>query len=104
MCLDINGILCSIIPNSGKDIDDKSVRKCNSNNIKFIRPEIDYFIGTIASQFDIIFYTFWNNTYSRKLLILRLSFKSGSYSRATFIGAGTVYDSWMTSEIHGPGD
>ena len=58
MCLDINGILCSLIPKSVKDKDDISVIRCRSNNIKFIaRPELDELLYLINSMFDIIFYT-----------------------------------------------
>ena len=58
MYLDINGILCSLTLNSGKDIDADSVIKCKSNNIKFIpRPKLDYFLSVIASQFNIALYT-----------------------------------------------
>ena len=40
MCLDINGILCTLIPKNSDDKIDDSVIQCNSNNIKFIpRPD-----------------------------------------------------------------
>ena len=58
MCLDINGIICSLIPKSVKDKDDKSIILCSSNNIQFIaRPGLDDLLYLINTTFDIMFYT-----------------------------------------------
>ena len=59
MCLDINGILCSVLHSSHNDKDYDNVVTCKSNkNIKLVpRPHLCQFIEVIRSYFDIVFYT-----------------------------------------------
>ena len=70
MCLDINGILCSLMSHRRKNnLHDKSTPKSNyKRNTLIPRPELDEFLSLINTEFDIVLYTSRTQKNARAIL------------------------------------